>query len=139
VTCEMRAVMSTRDARPVVLVVDDEAPLRRAMCRILEFAGYHVIEAGDGATALKLTADDTPIDLLLADISMPEVSGDEIARRLRTTRPDLKILYVSGEIDRLLNERPLRREESFLEKPFTRDGLTQAVSFALFGSAPKPT
>jgi CheY-like chemotaxis protein len=131
--------MSMRHARPVVLVVDDEAPLRHAIRRFLEPAGYHVIEAQDGMAALKLMADDTPIDLLLADISMPELSGDEMARQLRATRPGLKVLYVSGEIDRLLKERPhLWKNESFLEKPFTRDGLTQAVSLSLFGSVTGP-
>jgi two-component system, cell cycle sensor histidine kinase and response regulator CckA len=131
--------MSTRDARPVVLVVDDEAPLRQAIRRILESAGYHVIEAQDGVTALKLMADDTPFDLLLADLTMPEVSGDDLARELRSKRPGLKVLYVSGEIDRLRNERRLPwKDESFLEKPFNREGLTQAVSLALFGSVTRP-
>jgi two-component system cell cycle sensor histidine kinase/response regulator CckA len=127
------------DLRPIVLVVDDEAPLRQAMRRILQSAGYQVIEAQDGVTALKLMADDTPIDLLLADIGLPELSGDALAQEMRAKRPGLKVLYVSGEIDRLLSERTLPwKDESFLEKPFTREGLTQAVSLALFGSLTRP-
>jgi CheY-like chemotaxis protein len=122
-----------------VLVVDDEEPIRSAARRILELEGYAVIEAENGAKAVALLADDRPLDLLLADLAMPELTGEEMARQLRASRPDLKVLYVTGYVDRLFNERPVLWEgEAFLEKPFTYEGLTQAVSLLLFGSLKRP-
>jgi FixJ family two-component response regulator len=66
---------------------------------------------------------------------MPELGGDEMARRIRATRPDLKVLYVTGHIDRLMDERPLLWDgEAFLDKPFTAQALLEAVSMILFGT-----
>jgi len=123
----------------VVLVVDDEAPIRMAARRILELDGYKVLEAENGARAIELLTDDVAIDLLMADLEMPELTGEEMARRLRAQRHDLKVLYVSGYVDRLLNERPLLWEgEAFLEKPFTFEGLSQAVSLLMYGTLKPP-
>jgi two-component system cell cycle sensor histidine kinase/response regulator CckA len=131
--------MPAHNAHPVVLVVDDEEPIRRAARRILEIGGYAVLEADNGASAVALLTDEAHVDLLLADLEMPELSGEEMARRLRMTRPDLKVLYVSGHVDRLMDERPCLWEgEAFLEKPFTPEGLSQAVSMLLFGSLHRP-
>jgi two-component system, cell cycle sensor histidine kinase and response regulator CckA len=125
--------------QPIVLVVDDEEPIRQAARRILEANGYKVRDAENGMQALKLLSDQTPVDLLLADLEMPELTGEEMARQLRAQRPDLKVLYVSGYVDRLLNERPILWEgEAFLEKPFTFQGLTEAVSLLLFGTLSPP-
>jgi CheY-like chemotaxis protein len=126
-------------AQPVVLVVDDEDTIRRAARRILETSGYKILEAENGARAVDLLSDDSPVDLLMADLQMPELTGEEMARQLRARRPELKVLYVSGYVDRLLNERPiLWEDEAFLEKPFTFDGLTEAVSLLLFGTLKPP-
>jgi CheY-like chemotaxis protein len=131
--------MTKQGAQSVVLVVDDEEPIRKAARRILEAEGYKVLEAENGARALELLTDDVAIDLLMADLEMPELTGEEMARRLRAQRQDLKVLYVSGYVDRLLNERPLLWEgEAFLEKPFTVQGLTEAVSLLLFGTLKRP-
>jgi len=131
--------MTKQLAPPVVLVVDDEAPIRMAARRILEAGGYKVLEAENGARAIELLTDDVAIDLLMADLEMPELTGEEMARRLRAQRHDLRVLYVSGYVDRLLNERPILWEgEAFLEKPFTFDGLSEAVSLLLFGTLKPP-
>ena len=117
--------------RPIVLVVDDNGAIRHVARRILEADGYRVVEASNGIEALA-------IDLLMADLEMPELAGEEMARRCRIARPDLKVLYVSGMIDRLLNERPMLWEgEAFLEKPFTAAGLREAVALLLFGTLSK--
>jgi CheY-like chemotaxis protein len=119
----------------VILVVDDEEPIRRAARRILEMDGYQVLEADNGASGLGVLESDHSVDLLFADLEMPELTGDEMARRIRTKRPDLKVLYVTGYVDRLMNERPILWEgEAFLEKPFTAQGLSEAVSLLLFGT-----
>jgi two-component system, cell cycle sensor histidine kinase and response regulator CckA len=131
--------MTKQLAQPVVLVVDDEAPIRVAARRILEAGGYKVLEAENGARAIELLTDDVNIDLLMADLEMPELTGEEMARRLRAQRQDLRVLYVSGYVDRLLNTRPILWEgEAFLEKPFTFDGLSEAVSLLLFGTLKPP-
>src|SRR5438309_10268278 len=98
----------THSGPPIVLVVDDEEPIRRAARRLLELDGYVVLDAENGAKAVQLLADPTVVvDLLMADLEMPELTGEEMARQLRASRRDLKVLYVSGHIDRLFTDRPV--------------------------------
>jgi two-component system, cell cycle sensor histidine kinase and response regulator CckA len=131
---------SPLDAEANVLVVDDEEAIRQVVRYILEKTGYHVIEAGSGREAIALIDGGAPIDLLMADLEMPEMGGDEMARRIRATRPDLKVLYVTGHIDRLMDERPLLWQgEAFLEKPFSAAGLLEAVSLILYGTVKRPS
>ena len=61
-----------------------------------------------------------------------------MVRQIRTTRPDLKVLYVTGHIDTLMSVRPLWEGEAFLEKPITVDSLREAVSMLLYGTPTKP-
>jgi CheY-like chemotaxis protein len=123
----------------VVLVVDDEQPIRQAARRILEAEGYQVLEAENGALAVALLTDAVAVDLLMADLQMPELTGEEMARQLRVKRPDLKVLYVTGHVDRLFEDRPVLWEgEAFLEKPFTYQSLVEAVSMILYGTMKRP-
>jgi two-component system cell cycle sensor histidine kinase/response regulator CckA len=117
-----------------VLVVDDEAPVRVVQRRILEEDGYQVLEAADGAQGVALLAGDVHLDLLIADLDMPVLSGDEMVRCVRLARPDLRVLYVTGHIDRLMDARPLWEGEAFLEKPFSGAGLREAVSLLVRGT-----
>src|ERR1700688_3709503 len=123
---------------PTVLVVDDEAGIRMVARRALEQAGYRVLEASNGRAAINLLAEGAALDLLIADLNMPGLGGNEMVRRIRTTRPDLKVLYVSGHISRLMDARPLWEGEAFLNKPFTNDGLREAVALLLYGTLKKP-
>lgn len=123
--------------RPHVLVVDDEAYIREVTRRTLEAEGYDVSEASNGPEAIELLSQGTRYDLLLADLNMPEMFGAEMVRRIRKSRPDLKVLYVTGDIDRLMNERPLWEGEAFLDKPFSPAALLEAVSLLLFGTLTK--
>ena len=120
--------------RITVLVVDDEAPIRQIERRTLEGRGYEVTEASSGAEAIALLAKGTPLDLLIADLDMPELTGDEMVRRIRATRPDLKVLYVTGHIDLVMDARPLWEGEAFLEKPFSPNALIEAVAMLLHGT-----
>jgi two-component system, cell cycle sensor histidine kinase and response regulator CckA len=123
---------------PLVLVLDDEAPIREIQRRILEKAGYRVIEASSGADAFTLLEGTDELALLIADLEMPDLTGEEVVRRIRLARPDLKVLYVTGHIDRLLDARSTLWEgEAFLDKPFTPRGLLEAVSLLLYGKLPK--
>jgi CheY-like chemotaxis protein len=117
---------------PLVLVVDDVAPIRMVERRILQAGGYNVVEAAGAREALAMLDDGVVPDLLIADLDMPDVSGEDMVRRIHAAHPDLKVLYVTGNIDRLLDARSLIWEgEAFLDKPFTANGLLEAVSLLL--------
>ena len=127
----------TPTTAPTVLVVDDEAAIRQIARRVLEDVGYQITEASNGLEGVEILAQGGPFDLLLADLDMPVLGGDEMVRRIRTTRPGLKVLYVTAHIDSLMDTRPLRDGEAFLEKPFTGAGLREAVSLLLYGTLTK--
>jgi len=117
-----------------VLVVDDEPMIRQISRRTLEACGYRVTEAASGLEAIALLSHGTPLDLLIADLDMPELTGDEMVRRIRAARPDLKVLYVTGHIDLVMDARPLWDGEAFLDKPFSPTGLREAVALLLYGT-----
>ena len=117
-----------------VLIVDDEEPVRRFVERVLHDAGYETAVAGDGSEAIQVAAKFTGIDVLVTDVMMPNMLGDELARRLRQNEPDLKVLYLTGYSDRLFKEKvTLWEAEAFLDKPCSVAGLRQAVSLLLYG------
>jgi two-component system, cell cycle sensor histidine kinase and response regulator CckA len=121
--------------RPLVLVVDDEQPIRDLQSRMLTQSGFDTILVDDAEKALAIIRDGKPIDLVIADVHMPTMNGDEMARRIRAMRPDLKILFVTGYADTLFTSQPVLWEnEAYLDKPFTRRGLLEAVSLLLDGN-----
>jgi CheY-like chemotaxis protein len=120
---------------PLVLVVDDEPAIREVEKRFLRKGGYRVIEAAGAGEAFAVLKQTAALDLLIADLDMPEIPGDEMVRQIRSARPDLKVLYVTAHIDRLLDVRATLWEgEAFLDKPFTSKGLLEAVSLLLRGT-----
>ena len=122
-----------------VLVVDDEQSIRELVDRVLRDSGYETSVAADAATALALAASVDAFDLLLTDMMMPGMCGDELARHLRLRHPDLRVLYLTGFADRLFATRPvLWSNEAFIEKPVTVAGLREAVSLAIFGHTHGP-
>jgi CheY-like chemotaxis protein len=134
---ESAMAQNKSSAAPTVLLVDDEAEIRLIARRILEKDGYHVTEASSGIEAIDLLSSDTPLDLLMADLDMPELGGVEMVRRIRVTRPDLKVLFVTGHVDLLMETPRLWVGEAFLEKPFTPASLCEAVSLLLYGTVKK--
>jgi two-component system cell cycle sensor histidine kinase/response regulator CckA len=124
----------TSSRRSVVLVVDDEREVRELEQSMLEHAGYEVFAADAGAAALSIVGDGQGVDLVVADLMMPEMDGTEMMRRLRAVRPDLKVLFVTGYSDHLFEDQPwLWEGVAFLDKPFTMNGLLEAVSTLLSG------
>lgn len=131
--------MAADPSRGVVLVVDDEPGVRALVRRILGDAGYGVVEAGNGAEALAVMASSQQVDFLIADLDMPVMRGEEMARRIRALRPDLRVLYVTAHSELLFKDRPeLIDGEAFLDKPFTMRGLLEAVSLLKSGHINKP-
>jgi len=127
------------EASKRVLIVDDEEPIRMFADRVLRDAGYDTVVAADGHAALKTFEEQGSFDLLLADLMMPGIRGDELARRLRQLDPELKVLYLSAYSDWLFQERKtLWENEAFVEKPVSVKGLLEAVSLMLFGHTQSP-
>jgi CheY-like chemotaxis protein len=122
-------------SRPLsVLIVDDEEPILVFVERVLREAGYTTAVALDGPTAIAAVATIGSIDVLVTDVMMPGMTGDELARRLRQADPRIKVLYLTGYSDRLFKEKTMLWEgEAFLDKPCTITGLMQAISLLLFG------
>lgn len=122
-----------------VLIVDDEEPICRFVERVLREAGYKTAVANNGAEALEVAARLESLDILVTDVMMPKMMGDELARRLRQDQPSLKVLYLTGYSDSLFKEKvTLWEDEAYLDKPCTIKSLLQAVSMLFFGSLEKP-
>ncbi|MBW2312576.1 MAG: response regulator [Deltaproteobacteria bacterium] len=115
-------------ARGRLLLVEDEDAVRRLVTRMLERHGYEVEVAGDGAQALRFAAQPgESVDLLISDVVMPGMGGPELARRLRTRWPELRVLFVSG-YPRDFRPGDAPDEHAFLAKPFSQDQLLNAVA-----------
>jgi two-component system cell cycle sensor histidine kinase/response regulator CckA len=121
--------------RPLrILVVDDEEPIRRFVQRVLSDAGHQPTLAIDGDDAVAVAKAHGPFDVLLTDVNMPNMMGDEVARRLRQDDPALKVLYLTGFSDLLFKEKvTLWEDEAYLDKPCSVRGLLEAVSLLAFG------
>ena len=116
-----------------ILLVDDEAAVREVTRAVLEMGGYRVLEA-DGPTRAKHIAGDQSmaIDLLLTDVVMPGMSGLELARLVRMSRPELITLFMSGYgEDAVLSPANAGMAEKHIQKPFTVQGLLARVADAL--------
>lgn len=118
-------------AAECILVVEDDARVRRVVVARLEEEGYRVIQAVDGNSALSLIASHPEVRLLFTDIIMPGgMSGDELAREARLLRPELKILFTSGYAEPRLAGRELA-EGSWLKKPYTSKELAARLRMLL--------
>lgn len=116
-----------------ILLVEDEAMVRTLARHVLESHGYVVLEARDGAEALRLGAEHPDaLDLVLTDVSMPGMSGRALAEQLRATRPDLRVLFMSGYTDdAIAHHGVLEAGVPFVQKPFTARSLAEKVREAL--------
>jgi two-component system cell cycle sensor histidine kinase/response regulator CckA len=116
-----------------ILVVEDEKALRDLTERILVDSGYQVLVAADVHEALEIAGDGrTKLDLLLTDVVMPTLSGNELAKRVAAFRPDLPVLYMSGYADDvILNRGALDAAVELIQKPFTRRTLLTRIRVKL--------
>ncbi|MGK2961952.1 MAG: ATP-binding protein [Gemmatimonadaceae bacterium] len=119
-----------------ILLVEDDDEVRNVALRILRRNGYRVLEASNGADALKVCeAEGSAVDLVVTDIVMPEMGGSELAEKIRETQPDARILFTSGFTeDAAVRQSFLKPGEAFIEKPFTPATLAKKARQVLDGS-----
>lgn len=123
-----------------VLVVDDDEGIQTMVKRILEMEGYTVLIARFNSEALLLAHRHSGvINLMIADVMMPGISGPEFGSKLGRSRPDMKILYMSGWPQETVFEKLAAREGvSFIQKPFEPEALLQTVREVLDAPLPMP-
>lgn len=115
----------------VILVAEDDPQVRRMLVRMLETAGYTVLVAQDGQAAWEiLEKHPTGIDLLVSNVVMPRMTGVELAERVSTARPEIRILLISAFDQGLV---PPERHWPLVTKPFTSHGILQRIAELLGG------
>lgn len=126
---EERPKHSPARGTETILVVEDAEMVRNLACRILRSHGYAVLEADNGAKALLICEQHAgPIDLVLTDVVMPEMSGRQLSEHLRERQLIPKVLFMSGYTDdAVVRHGILEAEASFIQKPFTPASLAQKV------------
>jgi CheY-like chemotaxis protein len=122
-----------------ILIVDDEAPIRRMLRELLEGEGHTVMEASDGRAAMRCLREQ-PADLVITDILMPQEDGIEVIRETRRIAPGTKIIAISGggrqgKADFLNIARCLGAKRT-IEKPFALDKFLEAVKEVLREDGP---
>jgi two-component system CheB/CheR fusion protein len=116
----------------VVLLVEDEDQVRKLASEVLQGNGYVVLEARDGREGLSVCeAHKGKIDLLLSDVVMPQLGGRELAERILTNRPDIKVLFMSGHMQDVILKEGVKAGTPFLQKPFTPSDLADKVRAVL--------
>jgi two-component system cell cycle sensor histidine kinase/response regulator CckA len=112
-----------------VLLVEDEESVRQLVRETLESKGYKVLEADNGEAALQIVSGYSgTIDMLITDVVMPGMSGRELSARLCASRPQTKVLYLSGYTeDAIVHEGVVDPDTAFLQKPFTLQMLSRKV------------
>ncbi len=134
------APVETRDSQPAsavggsetILLVEDNAAVRDAICQRLGSLGYQVRVAVDAMEALRLLANDpAAVDLLLTDLIMPEMGGVELGGRALALRPELRVLYMSGYAATAFEELSRAGARAFISTPFTTQALAEKVRHVL--------
>jgi two-component system cell cycle sensor histidine kinase/response regulator CckA len=137
-TTEVRRLQPTLTPRgsETLLLVEDEEGVRDLIREWLSGHGYEVLTAGNGVEALEVSSGfDGRIDLLLADVVMPQMGGPALAKRLSTLRPETRVIYLSGYADEALGDRQvLEAGAAFLQKPFALESLVRKVREILDGA-----
>ena len=119
-----------------VLLVEDDAGVRPAVQRGLEAYGYRVIAAPDGETALAiLRAPPEPLHVLVTDLVLPGLGGDELAELAAEANPDLRVIFVSGYAASETSREVVFAGAPFLHKPFTVEALARRIRELLDGAA----
>jgi CheY-like chemotaxis protein len=120
-----------------ILVLEDEARVRKLICEVLTGRGYRVLEALRGDEAIRIvTEHHGRIHLLLADVVMPEMSGPQVLERIRARYPHVKVLFMSGYTDEAMAHHGILDSGApFLQKPFLPEALARKVREVLASQA----
>jgi len=113
-----------------ILLVEDEEMLRRLAHKILQGNGYRLLEASNGDEAIRIVREqqNREIHLMVADVVMPGISGRELADCLKSSRSEMKVLYMSGYTDdAIMHHGVLQEGMNFIQKPFTNEELMGKV------------
>jgi PAS domain S-box-containing protein len=126
-------------SRETILLVEDEDNLRQLARQSLENQGYSVLDAADGGAAIRISqTHQGPIHLLLTDVIMPGMNGRQLANEISPTRPEVKVLYMSGYTENHIGHNgTLDRGITLLQKPFTLPALQAKVREVLDTPPPK--
>lgn len=120
-------------AQAVLLLVEDEAPLRGLLARYLERQGYAILQSGDGASALEtFRGAETPVDLAIVDLTLPDMSGEDVLAALVAESETIKVIISSGRpySPEALPEEVRPRVEALL-KPYLPQDLLNAIALML--------
>ena len=110
-------------------MVEDEPALREPVCRLLEGAGYRVLVSKDVDEAIQIAMQHKgPLDLLLTDVVMPNMSGPQLAEYLRPFYPQMKVLYMSGYPEPRQPDSALASEVDLIQKPFTKQTASRPLA-----------
>ena len=117
--------------KKTILVVDDNESILKVVVLILKRARFNVLSAGSSPEAIRLAQETAvDIDLLLSDVHMPEMSGPDLGEELKRSRPNLRVMLMSGAANGKLLV--LNYGWSFIDKPFVPERLVQMVKHVLF-------
>jgi CheY-like chemotaxis protein len=121
--------LETVKHRPAaILLVEDDQAVRRVASEVLRKRGYQVVQAANGEEALSLAQDTPALDLLVTDVIMPKMGGRELAAKLASSRPNLKVLFMSGYTESAaIQLGTLSVGSNHLAKPFSPDTLARRV------------
>ena len=124
-----RVSIQSINGTETVLVVEDDPEVRKLICQVLRSRGYRVLETRSGDEAIQLAQTFTdPVQLVVADVILPEMSGPEIVRGIMRHKPDIRALYISGYTDEaVLRHGMLDKGVTFLSKPFLPEMLARKV------------
>ena len=130
------APRSAASSGETLLLVEDEPALRRAATRVLARSGYRVLTAADGRDALDMLEQEPRVDLIITDVVMPRLGGNELIRELRDRGRQVRVLFTSGYPGRGDEREEMEPGIPFLTKPWTIPELLRAVRAALDAPAP---
>src|SRR5450755_2348757 len=117
-----------------VLVVEDEPVVRAVIVEMLEGQGYRTLEAVDGPSGLRMLRNHERVDLLLTDVGLPGMNGRQLADQARETRPDLKILFITGYAESVaMSDGFLQPGMEMITKPFDLDILSRRIRAMISG------
>ncbi|HYE04250.1 MAG TPA: response regulator [Planctomycetota bacterium] len=119
--------------KETVLLVEDEIDVRDMLREMLTDNGYTVLEAGSGPEALAVAEKaDYQFDVMLTDVVMPKMNGPELAEEMGKIVPDLRVLYMSGYMDKVIVDRGvLDRDFIFIDKPFSGEAMLRKLREAI--------